>query len=329
MIATCHQGRTEVRSTRQLTKTNIMHIQWYPGHMHKASKEIKKVLPQIDLIIEVLDARIPFSSQNPMLSTLRGETPCIRVLSKTDLADPKITELWQRYLEQEKGVKTLAVTTLQPEKIKQITQLCHKMVPEKGSNDKLIKTMIMGIPNVGKSTIINILADRIIAITGNEPAVTKRQQRIKLENNIVLSDTPGVLWPNVENQNSGYRLAATGAIKDTALEYADVAFFTAEYLLENYPEQLKTRYQIEQLPDNESDLMEIIGRKRGCLRTGKQVDLDKTSKILIAELRAGIIGNITLETPEIVEKELLELSLTKERKAAKKTARKKKWKNSR
>ena len=329
MMAICHQGRTEVRSTRQLTKTNIMHIQWYPGHMHKASKEIKEVLPQIDLIIEVLDARIPFSSQNPMLSTLRGETPCIRVLSKTDLADPKITELWQRYLEQEKGVKTLAVTTLQPEKIKQITQLCHKMVPEKGSNDKLIKTMIMGIPNVGKSTIINILADRIIAITGNEPAVTKRQQRIKLENNIVLSDTPGVLWPNVENQNSGYRLAATGAIKDTALEYADVAFFTAEYLLENYPEQLKTRYQIEQLPDNESDLMEIIGRKRGCLRTGKQVDLDKTSKILIAELRAGIIGNITLETPEIVEKELLELSLTKERKAAKKTARKKKWKNSR
>ena len=306
-----------------------MHIQWYPGHMHKASKEIKRVLPQIDLIIEVLDARIPFSSQNPMLSTLRGETPCIRVLSKTDLADPIITELWQQYLEQEKGVKTLAVTTQQPEKIKQITQLCHKMVPEKGSNDKLIKTMIMGIPNVGKSTIINILANRIIAITGNEPAVTKRQQRIKLENNIVLSDTPGVLWPNVENQNSGYRLAATGAIKDTALEYADIAFFTAEYLLENYPELLKTRYQIDQLPDNESDLIEIIGRKRGCLRPGKQVDIDKTSKILISELRAGTIGNITLETPELVEKEILELSIINQRKAEKKTARKQKWKKSR
>jgi ribosome biogenesis GTPase A len=297
--------------------------------MHKASKEIKQVLPQIDLIIEVLDARIPFSSQNPMLSTLRGDTPCIRVLSKTDLADPEATGLWQQYLEQEKGVKTLAVTIQQPEKIKQITQLCHKMVPEKGSNDKLIKTMIMGIPNVGKSTIINILADRIIAITGNEPAVTKRQQRIKLENNIVLSDTPGVLWPNVENQNSGYRLAATGAIKDTALEYADVAFFTAEYLLENYPELLKTRYQIDQIPDNESDLIEIIGRKRGCLRAGKQVDIDKTSKILIAELRAGKIGNITLETPEIVEKELLELSIIKQSKADKKTARKQKWKKSR
>jgi ribosome biogenesis GTPase A len=306
-----------------------MHIQWYPGHMHKASKEIKKVLPQIDLIIEVLDARIPFSSQNPMLSTLRGDKPCIKILSKTDLADPDTTLLWQNYLELEQGVKTLAVTTLQPEKIKQITQLCHKMIPEKGSNDKLIKAMIMGIPNVGKSTIINILADRMIAITGNEPAVTKRQQRITLKNNIVLSDTPGVLWPKVENKNSSYRLAATGAIKDTALEYTDVAFFTAEYLLKYYPEELKIRYQLEQLPENESDLMDTIGRKRGCLRAGKQVDLDKTSKILIAELRAGTIGKITLETPEIIENELMELALIKEKKAAKKSARKQKWKQSR
>jgi ribosome biogenesis GTPase A len=297
--------------------------------MHKASKEIKKVLPQIDLIIEVLDARIPFSSQNPMLSTLRGDKPCIKILSKTDLADPDTTLLWQNYLELEQGVKTLAVTTLQPEKIKQITQLCHKMIPEKGSNDKLIKAMIMGIPNVGKSTIINILADRMIAITGNEPAVTKRQQRITLKNNIVLSDTPGVLWPKVENKNSSYRLAATGAIKDTALEYTDVAFFTAEYLLKYYPEELKIRYQLEQLPENESDLMDTIGRKRGCLRAGKQVDLDKTSKILIAELRAGTIGKITLETPEIIENELMELALIKEKKAAKKSARKQKWKQSR
>lgn len=306
-----------------------MHIQWYPGHMHKASKEIKHVLPQIDLIIEVLDARIPFSSQNPMLSTLRGDKPCIRVLSKTDLADPKITLRWQEFLEQEQGVKTLAVTTQQADKIKQITQLCQKMVPEKGSNDKLIKTMIMGIPNVGKSTIINVLADRMIAITGNEPAVTKRQQRIKLKDNIVLSDTPGILWPNVENLNSGYRLAATGAIKDTALEYADIAFFTAEYLLEHYSSELKARYQLEDMPDNESDLMDAIGRKRGCLRAGKQVDIEKTSKILISEFRAGTIGNITLETPEMIEKELLELAVIKQQKEQKKSDRKKKWKKSR
>jgi ribosome biogenesis GTPase A len=305
-----------------------MNIQWYPGHMHKANKEIKQVLPQTDLIIEVLDARIPFSSQNPLLSTLRGEKPCIKLLSKTDLADPEITQLWQIYLEQEQGVKSLAVTTQQPEKIKLITQLCQKMIPQKGSNDKLIKTMIMGIPNVGKSTIINILADRIIAKTGNEPAVTKRQQRITLKNNIILSDTPGVLWPNVENKNSGYRLAATGAIKDTAIKHDDVAFFTAEYLLEYYPELLKKRYQLENLPDNESDLMEMIGVKRGCIRSGKQVDFDKTSKILLSELRAGTIGRITLETPQIMEQELAELHIIKQGKEAKKEARKQKWKNS-
>ncbi len=306
-----------------------MHIQWYPGHMHKAQKEIKQVLPQIDLIIEVLDARIPFSSQNPMLSKLRGQKPCIRVLSKSDLADPEMTQRWQNHLEQEEAVKTLAVTSHQPDKIKQITQLCHKMIPTKGSNDKLIKTMIMGIPNVGKSTLINILANRLIAKTGNEPAVTKRQQRIRLDDNIILSDTPGVLWGNVENQNSGYRLAATGAIKDTAMEYADVAFFVAEYLIANYPQQLKQRYQLNQIPDKEADLMELIGRKRGCLRSGKQIDMDKTAKILVTEFRAGIIGNITLETPEMMEQERSELALVKERKATKKLSRKQQWKDSR
>ncbi len=306
-----------------------MHIQWYPGHMHKANKEIKETLPKIDLIIEVLDARIPFSSQNPMLSSVRGDKPCIRVLSKMDLADPILTEQWQAYLEQEAGVKTLAVTTQEPEKIKLITQLCLKMLPNKGSNDKPIKTMIMGIPNVGKSTIINILADRIIAKTGNEPAVTKRQQRIKLKNNIILSDTPGVLWPNVDNENSGYRLAATGAIRDTALVYNDVAFFVAEYLLKNYPNDVKKRFQLDSLPDNESDLMAMIGKKRGCLRVGNQVDIEKTSKILITEFRSGVIGNITLETPEMAQRELVALNIIRERKAAKKDARKQKWKRSR
>ncbi len=305
-----------------------MHIQWYPGHMHKANKEIKQRLPQIDLIIEVLDARIPFSSQNPLLAQLRGDKPCIRVLTKTDLADPECTLIWQRYLEQEKGVKTLAVNTQQPDKIKQITQLCQKMLPDKGSNDKTIKTMIMGIPNVGKSTLINILAGRMIATTGNEPAVTKRQQRIRLQDNIILSDTPGVLWPNLENQNSGYRLAVTGAIKDTAIAYDDIAFFAAEYLLANYPDALINRFQLDKLPENESDLIEAIGHKRGCLKAGKQVDIDKTSKLFIAEYRAGNIAQMTLETPEIIEKELIELAAIQKLKAEKKAKRKKKWKNS-
>lgn len=305
-----------------------MLIQWFPGHMHKAGKEVKEILPQVDLVIEILDARIPFSSQNPMLATLRGDKPCIKVLSKSDLADPELTQQWQNYLEQEQGVKTLALTIDQPEKMRQLPDLCHKMLPHKIGSDKPIHTLIMGIPNVGKSTLINILAGRIIAKTGNEPAITKAQQRIDIGNNIVLFDTPGMLWPNVENKNSGYRLATTGAIKDTAISHEPVAFFAAEYLLHRYPDLLKTRFQLEQLPTNEQALMEAIGKKRGCLRSGGRIEMDKVAKILLTELRAGTIGRITLETPEMMEQELAELTVIREQKEAKKRARKEKWKES-
>jgi ribosome biogenesis GTPase A len=303
-----------------------MLIQWYPGHMHKASKEIKETMHQVDLIIEILDARIPFSSQNPMLATLRGDKPCIKILSKSDLADPEITQQWQTYLEQEQGVKTLAVTIEHPEKIRQLTDLCHKMLPAKAPGSRLINTLIVGIPNVGKSTLINILAGRMIAKTGNEPAITKMQQRIAIGNGIILFDTPGLLWPNVENKNSGYRLATTGAIKDTAISHDHIAFFAAEYLLHHYPDYLKTRFQLEQLPETEQQLMDAIGNNRGCLRSGGRVDMDRVSKILLAELRAGMIGRISLETPAMMEQELVELAVIREEKAAKKKARKEKSK---
>jgi len=305
-----------------------MLIQWYPGHMHKASKEIKEILPQVDLIIEILDARIPFSSQNPMLTTLRGNKPCIKILSKCDLADPEITQQWQTYLEQEQGVKTLAVTIEHPEKIRQLADLCHKMLPDKATNGRLIHTLIMGIPNVGKSTLINILAGRMIAKTGNEPAITKMLQRIAIDNGIILLDSPGLLWPNVENKNSGYRLATTGAIKDTAISHDQIAFFAAEYLLQHYPDYLKTRFQLEQLPETEQQLMDAIGKNRGCLRSGGRVDMDRVSKILLAEFRAGMIGRISLETPAMMEQELVELAIIREEKAAKKAARKQKSKGS-
>ncbi|MDD1614655.1 MAG: ribosome biogenesis GTPase YlqF [Methylococcaceae bacterium] len=305
-----------------------MLIQWYPGHMHKASKEIKEILPQVDLIIEILDARIPFSSQNPMLATLRGDKPCIKILSKSDLADPEITQQWQTYLEREQGVKTLAVTIDYPEKIRQLPDLCHKMLPAKAPSSRLINTLIMGIPNVGKSTLINILAGRMIAKTGNEPAVTKMQQRIAIGNGIILLDTPGLLWPNVENKNSGYRLATTGAIKDTAIDHEQIASFAADYLIHHYPDYLKTRFQLETLPQTEHELMQVIGKNRGCLRSGGRVELDKVAKILLAELRAGTIGRISLETPAMMEQELVELAVIREEKAAKKNARKQKWKGS-
>ncbi|MFA5016835.1 MAG: YlqF/YawG family GTPase, partial [Methylobacter sp.] len=191
-----------------------------------------------------------------------------------------------------------------------------------------IHTLIMGIPNVGKSTLINILAGRMIAKTGNEPAITKTQQRIDIGHGIILLDTPGMLWPNVENKNSGYRLATTGAIKDTAISHENVAFFAAEYLLQYYPDLLQTRFQLEQLPEAEQQLMEAIGKKRGCLRSGGHIEMDKVAKILLSELRAGTIGRISLETPSMMEKELAELVIIREQKEAKKKARKQKWKGS-
>ncbi len=288
-----------------------MAIHWYPGHMHKANKEIKETLSRIDLIIEVLDARIPFSSHNPLLSQLRGDKPCIKILTKSDLADPDLTRQWQTWLEKEQGVKTLALTIEQPERMRQLISLCHKMIPTHTDKHKIINTMIMGIPNVGKSSLINILSGKTIAKTGNEPAVTKSQQRIRLDSDIVLFDTPGVLWPKVENESSMYRLATSGAVKDTAFEYDDIAFFAAEYLLTAYPEHLMQRYKLTTLPHNELELIESIGRKRGCLQSGGRVDLNKASKILLTELRAGTLGRISLETPAIIEQELIALDANK------------------
>lgn len=299
-----------------------MQIQWYPGHMHKASKQIRETLPNVDVIIEVLDARIPFSSTNPMLSTLRGDKPCIKVLNKRDLADPELTERWQHYLEQEQGVKSLAISCQQPATLKQLPQLCRQLFPAKASSIKGIQAMIVGIPNVGKSTLINILANRTIARTGNEPAITKAQQRINLGDGLILWDTPGVLWPNIENRNSGYRLAATGAIKETAMQNDDVAHFAAEYLLAAYAANLRERYGLEQLPDAEYELLEQIGHKRGCLRGGGRVDMEKAGKLLLTELRSGNLGRITLETPPMMEREQQETQRIQAEKAARRAARK-------
>ena len=298
-----------------------MTINWYPGHMHKASKEMRKIMPQVDLMIEVLDSRIPFSSENPMLAQLRGDKPCIKVLSKCDLADPFLTQVWQDYLEQDKGVKTIALTTDSPEKMLDLLVLCKQMVPNKASSVKNIQAMIMGIPNVGKSTLINHLAGRLIAKTGNEPAVTKMQQRIKLDQGIVLLDTPGVLWPKLENQHGGYRLAVTGAIKETAVSNDDIAMYALAYLRDAYPESLKVRYQLTELAEDDVTLLEAIGRKRGCLRSGGIVDLERAAKILLTELRAGILGRVTLETPTMMEVELRAVDKKRELKAAKKKAK--------
>lgn len=295
-----------------------MSINWFPGHMHKARKEIAEVMPQVDVIIEMIDARIPFSSENPLVPELRGDTPVIKVLNKADLADPEITALWVAHMEQEKGIRALPLTQQKPEDIKGLLTLCHAMLPERDRELRGVRAMIMGIPNVGKSTLINTLAGRIIAKTGNEAGVTKSQQRIKLDGNIILTDTPGFLWPKLSPAACGYRLAVTGAIKDTVIDYADIALFAAEYLLKAYPERLKQRYQLTDLPDTDMELLDAIAERRGCMRKGGVADLHKVSEILIHELRLGQLGPLTLETPEMVGKEKEEAEADEQRKKAEK-----------
>jgi len=284
-----------------------MAIQWFPGHMHKARKEIKEIMPKIDMIIEVLDARIPYSSENPLVKQLRGEKPCIKLLNKADLADPKVTQLWIDHFQSERNIKATAVTQEQPEQIKQSLQLCKQFFPERNLSVRPIRVLIMGIPNVGKSSVINTLAERMIAKVGNEPAITKRQQKIILGNGIELMDTPGFLWPKIHNVNSGYRLAVTGAIKSTAMEYDDVALFAIDYFLKAYPELLMKRYKLETLPKNDLEALEAIGRVRGCLQGGGTINLHKVSELLINEYRAKQLGAMSLETPAMIQAETADL----------------------
>jgi ribosome biogenesis GTPase A len=296
-------------------------IQWFPGHMHKASKEFKKILPQVDLVIEVLDARLPGSSENPMLAQLRRDKPCIKLLNKSDLSDPAPLQAWIDCLERQNQVKTL-VCSNRDNAIASLPGLCRQLLPRRDNRSAMIYAMIAGIPNVGKSTLINRLAARKIAKTGNEAALTRMQQRIEISSELTLIDTPGMLWPNIENENSGYRLAATGAIRDTALDLQEVASFVAEFMLEVYPERLLQRYDIEPLPQSEIEVLEAIGRKRGCIVSGGQIDLEKVSRLLLSELRAGDLGGICMETPEGYTEECAQVVVKRAEKVAKKEARK-------
>lgn len=295
-----------------------MSINWFPGHMHKARKDIAEVMPLVDVIIEVIDARIPFSSENPLVPALRGDTPCIKLLNKADLADPDVTALWIAEMEQTAGVKALPVSQKQPEHIKQLLQVCESLLPHRNLHLRPARAMIMGIPNVGKSTIINILAGRVVARTGNEAGITKSQQKIKLDNGILLTDTPGFLWPKLTPPTCGYRLAITGAIKETAFDYGDIALFAAEYLLHAYPERVKARYKIEELPSSDVELIEAIGRKRGCSGKGGGVDIQKASTLLIGELRQGLLGPISFETPSMTQQEVVDAHAADEKKAKEK-----------
>lgn len=271
-------------------------INWFPGHMHKARKEIAEVMDDVDVVIEVLDARLPRSSENPLVDKLRKGKPVIKLLNKQDLADPLRTQEWLAYFNSQEGVTAVAMDTAQKKLVQGIPDLCREAVPARTRSGRPVRAMIMGIPNVGKSTLINALLGRKIAKVGNEPAVTKGQKRYSVHNGMALSDTPGILWPKIEDLDSGYRLAASGAIKDTAIEHELVAGYAAAFLLRDYPVLLQERFRLKELPEGGEALLDAIGRKRGCLRPGGVVDLHKAAEILLNEMRSGKLGRISFET---------------------------------
>lgn len=283
----------------------LLTIQWFPGHMAKARRQLTEKLSLIDVVIELLDARLPMSSRNPMIDELLKQKPRIVLLNKADLADPDKTIKWVKYFASI-GIKALEVDAQSGKGIKKIPDECLHLVQEisakresKGMKARAVRALIVGIPNVGKSSLINRLANRHAAKTGDRPGITKGQQWIRVGSTLELLDTPGILWPKFEDQEVGYRLAASGAIKDEILYVDDIALFAIRFLNEQYPDRIRERYQLTNLPDDGVLLMEEIGKKRGCLRSGGQIDFDRVSEIIVNELRSGQLGRITFELPEM------------------------------
>jgi ribosome biogenesis GTPase A len=277
-----------------------MTIEWYPGHMGKAIEKMAELVKRMDVIIEVLDARLPVSSSNHLLAELRRNKPLIKVMNKNDLADPAVTKAWVRFFERQHGVRALPLSARVHREVMQLPKLCLRLAPSRGKPGRPLRAMVLGIPNVGKSTLINTLAGRSIAKVGDKPAITTGVQQIDLHNGIVLSDTPGVLWPVMSDQGAAYRLAVSGAIGAGALDYHTVGLYAAEYLLRRYRQPLLERYRLDVAPENAHELLEQVGRRLGCLMAGGGVDMQRASEAFLRELRAGKLGRISLEEPEAV-----------------------------
>ncbi|GLI07050.1 ribosome biogenesis GTPase A [Paenibacillus tyrfis] len=287
-----------------------MTIQWFPGHMTRARRQIQEKLKLIDMAIELLDARVPLSSRNPMIDEILQNKPRLVLLNKHDLADPEVTRRWIEFFA-EQGLKAIPIDSVGGNPVKEIMQRSKELLSEKiqaqlrkGMNPRAIRALIVGIPNVGKSTLINRMAGRKIAATGDKPGVTKGQQWIKVGTEMELLDTPGILWPKFEDQSVGLRLAATGAIKEEILQVEEIALFAMRYLTEHYAQSVKERFGVDEIPQDPADtdaivaLMEAVGRKRGALMSGGRVDLEKASLAILRELRAGKLGRVSLEAPD-------------------------------
>lgn len=281
-----------------------MNINWYPGHMKKTRESIESNLSMVDVVFELIDARIPNSSRNPVIDSILQNKPRIIVLNKADLANNAANKKWQDFFENKgfnvvllnsitgKGIDELIKKTIEANKNRQ------ESYEKRGVLNRPIRVMILGIPNVGKSTLINSLSGRKGARVGNKPGITKSNQWIKTKGNLELLDTPGILWPKFEDKQVGLNLAFTGAIKDEILDMETLALKFIEVMIKNYPELLEKRYDFEINDDSPLNIMEKIGARRGCIIRGGEIDYTKVSNIILDEFRKGIIGNISLELPE-------------------------------
>jgi len=277
-----------------------MSIQWFPGHMTSARKKASETMERIDVVIEVLDARVPEAGCNPLINELRlhRQRPCLKILNKTDLADPAATKAWLAFFNAQKDVKAVALSCKKPGDVAKVPGLCAALAPHRGTSLKPLRMMIMGIPNVGKSTLMNALLKRRVAKVGDEPAVTKSQQSFDLNDHMMLIDTPGLMWPKIEHDSDGLMLAASHAIGRNAVIDEEVATFLGDILLARYPELLTARYGFATADMDGSDVIAAVAKRRSYRLKGGEPDLEMASLMLLQDYRSGALGRISLETPQ-------------------------------
>jgi ribosome biogenesis GTPase A len=278
----------------------FMAIQWYPGHMTSARKKAAETMASIDVVIEVVDARLPEASTNPLVLELRKhrQRPCLKVLNKADLADPLATQAWIEYYSRQSGVKAVALSCKNHGDVARLPSLCQGLAPHRNDNIKQLRMMIMGIPNVGKSTLMNALVKRKIAKVGDEPAITKSQQTHQLSVRHAITDTPGLMWPKIQHASDGLMLAASHAVGRNAIIDGEVATFLADLLLLRYPALVATRYGFPVEGMDGVAVIEGIAQRRALRMRGGEPDFEKASMVLLQDYRNGTLGRISLETPE-------------------------------
>lgn len=284
-----------------------MTIHWFPGHMAKARREVSEQLKLVDIVFELLDARLPLSSRNPMIDEVIQQKPRLLILNKMDLADEAQTKRWIAYFE-EQGFRAVAINSFEGKGLQTVTKAAKEILQPKfdrmkkrGIRPGSIRAMIVGIPNVGKSTLINRLAKKNIAKTGNKPGVTKAQQWIKYGKELELLDTPGVLWPKFEDPQAGYKLALTGAIKDSVLNMEELAVYGLRYLAKHYPERLESRYGLTEIGEDVLPVFDHIGELRKVYQTGAEIDYDKVADLIVRDIREEQFGRLTFDFPEEIE----------------------------